>query len=166
MLSWTTLSSSMRATTTPQPTFCANAPLLFFSAACSFCNSLSTTRSRIALFGRLFHLFWSSTLPQLLLEFRSHLAFLPATRSYTNLTTMNSHTTPRPGFPVRSMGGGSGHPPQSRQPVAPQVSNNEEYSTIPEEDREHIDEVVGCAPMMLQQHSTRTSFAYSRLFFL
>jgi hypothetical protein len=29
--------------------------------------------------------------------------------------------------------------------VAPQVSSNEEYSTIPEEDREHIDEVVGRA---------------------
>lgn len=60
---------------------------------------------------------------------------------------MNSHTTPRPGFPIRSMGGGSSHPPQSRQPVAPQVSNNEEYSTIPEEDREHIDEVFDLMDM-------------------
>ena len=55
---------------------------------------------------------------------------------------MNSHTTPRTAFQGRSLGG-SGLPPQSRQPVAPQVSSNEDYSTIPEEDREHIDEVVG-----------------------
>ena len=54
---------------------------------------------------------------------------------------MNSHTTPRNAFQGRSLGG-SGLPPQSRQPVAPQVSANEDYSTIPEEDREHIDEVV------------------------
>ncbi|CZS80135.1 unnamed protein product [Fusarium graminearum] len=53
---------------------------------------------------------------------------------------MNSHTTPRTAFQGRSLGG-SGIPPQSRQPVAPQVSANEDYSTIPEEDREHIDEV-------------------------
>lgn len=55
---------------------------------------------------------------------------------------MNSHATPRTAFQGRSLGG-SGLPPQSRQPVAPQVSSNEDYSTIPEEDREHIDEVVG-----------------------
>ncbi|KAH6894314.1 hypothetical protein B0T10DRAFT_249218 [Thelonectria olida] len=60
---------------------------------------------------------------------------------------MNSQTTPRPAFPMRSLAGGSGHPPQSRQPVAPLVSSNEEYSTIPEEDREHIDEVFDLMDM-------------------
>lgn len=55
---------------------------------------------------------------------------------------MNPHATPRP-FPIRSIPGGSGQQTaQQRQPVAPQVSNNEEYNTMPEEDREHIDEVV------------------------
>ncbi|KAH7019340.1 hypothetical protein EDB80DRAFT_197498 [Ilyonectria destructans] len=60
---------------------------------------------------------------------------------------MNSHTTPRPSFPVRSLAGGSNHPPQSRHPVAPQVSSNEEYNTVPEEDREHIDEVFDLMDM-------------------
>ncbi|KAH7175688.1 hypothetical protein EDB81DRAFT_16751 [Dactylonectria macrodidyma] len=60
---------------------------------------------------------------------------------------MNSHTTPRPSFPVRSLAGGSNHPPQSRHPVAAQVSSNEEYNTIPDEDREHIDEVFDLMDM-------------------
>ncbi|KAF5018280.1 hypothetical protein F66182_9745 [Fusarium sp. NRRL 66182] len=70
---------------------------------------------------------------------------------------MNSHITPRNAFQGRSLGG-SGLPPQSRQPVAPQVSANEDYSTIPEEDREHIDEVVGCAPVTCPNRPAHIGF--------
>lgn len=55
---------------------------------------------------------------------------------------MNSHTTPR-GYPFRPLPGASSHQQSQKQPVAPpQVSNNEDYNTIADEDREHIDEVV------------------------
>lgn len=55
---------------------------------------------------------------------------------------MNSHATPRT-FPLRSMPAGTSQAQQQRQqPLAPQVSANEEYSAIPDEDRAHIDEVV------------------------
>lgn len=71
---------------------------------------------------------------------------------------MNSHTTPRPAFPLRPLGGGvSTNAPQSRQPVAPQVSNNEDYSNIPEEDREHIDEVVGRLDAVAKDSFTYTA---------
>ncbi|OTA03464.1 hypothetical protein A9Z42_0039490 [Trichoderma parareesei] len=53
---------------------------------------------------------------------------------------MNSHT-PRP-FPGRSIPGGSNQHSQQRNPPAPQVSSNEDYGNIADEDREHIDEVV------------------------
>lgn len=69
---------------------------------------------------------------------------------------MNPHATPRP-FPGRSIGPGSlqqhqfqqthqqSQPQQpQRQPLAPQVSASEEYASIADEDREHIDEVVSC----------------------
>jgi len=51
---------------------------------------------------------------------------------------MNSHATPR-GFPIRSMAASSSHLPKQASGI-PQ-SNNDDYNTIPEEDREHIDEV-------------------------
>lgn len=38
---------------------------------------------------------------------------------------------------------------QSRNPPAPQVSSNEDYGTIADEDREHIDEVVSCCDSAL-----------------
>lgn len=55
--------------------------------------------------------------------------------------TMNAHTTPRP-FAMRSIAGASNQQPQQKQPPPPQVSSNEEYGAIADEDREHIDEVV------------------------
>lgn len=71
---------------------------------------------------------------------------------------MNPHATPRP-FPGRSIGPSSLQhqfqqtqqpqpQQQQRQPLAPQVSANEEYASIADEDREHIDEVVSFAPRM------------------
>ncbi|POR39384.1 Cell division control protein 31 [Tolypocladium paradoxum] len=57
---------------------------------------------------------------------------------------MNTHSTPRP-FAMRSIAGGSSQQPQQRQPPAPQVSTNEEYGAIPDEDRDHIDEVAHAA---------------------
>ncbi|CAH0052906.1 unnamed protein product [Clonostachys solani] len=59
---------------------------------------------------------------------------------------MNIHSTPRP-FPIRSGPGGQGQASQQKQPAAPQVLNNEDYNSIPEEDREHIDEVFGLMDM-------------------
>lgn len=55
---------------------------------------------------------------------------------------MNTQSTPRP-FPIRSVqGGGSNQPPRQKQPLSQQVAANDEYGGIPDEDREHIDEVV------------------------
>ncbi|KAK8142468.1 hypothetical protein G3M48_008719, partial [Beauveria asiatica] len=50
--------------------------------------------------------------------------------------------TPRP-FAGRSLAGASsGQDQRQRQPPPPpQVSSNEDYAGIPDEDREHIDEV-------------------------
>ncbi|EFY90433.1 Calcium-binding component of the spindle pole body (SPB) half-bridge [Metarhizium acridum] len=74
---------------------------------------------------------------------------------------MNPHATPRP-FPGRSIGPSSlqqhqfqqsqqNQQPQpqqqQRQPLAPQVSANEEYASISDEDREHIDEVFDLMDM-------------------
>ncbi|PHH91051.1 hypothetical protein CDD83_1842 [Cordyceps sp. RAO-2017] len=59
---------------------------------------------------------------------------------------MNNHTTPRP-LAMRSMAGGSTQRPPPRPPVAPQVSANEEYGAIADEDREHIDEVFDLMDM-------------------
>ncbi|KID92835.1 centrin, partial [Metarhizium majus ARSEF 297] len=73
---------------------------------------------------------------------------------------MNPHATPRP-FPGRSIGPSSlqhqfqqsqqNQQPQpqqqQRQPLAPQVSANEEYASIADEDREHIDEVFDLMDM-------------------
>ena len=60
---------------------------------------------------------------------------------------MNPHMTPR-NYPPRPMphGGGGGGPggtsiSQSR-PIPQQTQQTDEYDSIPEEDREHIDEVV------------------------
>ncbi|KAM0265644.1 hypothetical protein ACHAQJ_000078 [Trichoderma viride] len=58
---------------------------------------------------------------------------------------MNSHT-PRP-FPGRSIAGGSNQHAQPRNPPAPQVSSNEDYGNIADEDREHIDEVFDLMDM-------------------
>lgn len=50
--------------------------------------------------------------------------------------------TPRP-FGGRSLAGGANQDQRQRQPPPPpQVSSNEDYAGIPDEDREHIDEVV------------------------
>ncbi|KAL3956288.1 hypothetical protein ACCO45_009134 [Purpureocillium lilacinum] len=63
---------------------------------------------------------------------------------------MNPHTTPRP-FPMRAMAGSSSQQPQqqqrTRQPPAPQVTTNEEYGAIAEEDRDHVDEVFDLMDM-------------------
>ncbi len=51
---------------------------------------------------------------------------------------------------MRSMAGSSSQQPQqqqrTRQPPAPQVTTNEEYGAIAEEDRDHVDEVVSYSP--------------------
>ncbi|KAI9151664.1 Cell division control protein 31 [Paramyrothecium foliicola] len=59
---------------------------------------------------------------------------------------MNPHATPRP-FPLRSIPGGSSSNQQQKQPVAPLVSNNEEYGAIADEDRAHIDEIFDLMDM-------------------
>ncbi|KAH7319719.1 hypothetical protein B0I35DRAFT_429679 [Stachybotrys elegans] len=59
---------------------------------------------------------------------------------------MNSHTTPRV-FPMRSMPAASSQAHQQRQSLAPQVSANDDYSAIADEDRAHIDEVFDLMDM-------------------
>lgn len=62
---------------------------------------------------------------------------------------MNTHATPR-GLPVRSFASGSHQPQPQREPAAAQVTNNEDYNSLAEEDREHIDEVVSARPPLSQ----------------
>ncbi|RCI16005.1 hypothetical protein L249_3326 [Ophiocordyceps polyrhachis-furcata BCC 54312] len=67
---------------------------------------------------------------------------------------MNSHSASRP-FALRSAAGGSSQqqpqvqqrPAQAQAPPPPQVSSNEDYSAIADEDREHIDEVFDLMDM-------------------
>lgn len=93
---------------------------------------------------------------------------------------MNSHTTPRP-FAGRSIGLGpiqqqqqyqNQQPSQQQQqqqqrpPLAPQVSTNEEYASIADEDREHIDEVVRACPFPSLFPSLFPPFSKRYLFLL
>lgn len=91
---------------------------------------------------------------------------------------MNPHATPRP-FPGRSIGVGSiqqqqqyqqnqqsSHQQQQQQqqprpPLAPQVSTNEEYSSIADEDREHIDEVFDLMDMKKKSYLNSYEFKHS-----
>ncbi|KFA68211.1 hypothetical protein S40285_01621 [Stachybotrys chlorohalonatus IBT 40285] len=74
---------------------------------------------------------------------------------------MNSHATPRT-FPLRSMPAGTSQAQQQRQqPLAPQVSANEEYSAIPDEDRAHIDEVFDLMDMKKKSWLNSYEFRHS-----
>ncbi|GAB0131743.1 hypothetical protein EsDP_00000202 [Epichloe bromicola] len=90
---------------------------------------------------------------------------------------MNPHATPRP-FAGRSIGVGSiqqqqqyqqnqqsSHQQQQQQqprpPLAPQVSTNEEYSSIADEDREHIDEVFDLMDMKKKSYLNSYEFKHS-----
>ncbi|KAG5976790.1 hypothetical protein E4U55_007243 [Claviceps digitariae] len=90
---------------------------------------------------------------------------------------MNSHTTPRP-FAGRSLGIGSlqqqqqyqqnqqasqqqQHQQHQRPPLAPQVSTNEEYGSIADEDREHIDEVFELMDMKKKSFLNSYEFKHS-----
>ncbi|EJP67947.1 hypothetical protein ACQRIT_004653 [Beauveria bassiana] len=76
-------------------------------------------------------------------------------------TGFNSQT-PRP-FAGRSLAGASSaHDQRQRQPPPPpQVSSNEEYAGIPDEDREHIDEVFDLMDMKKKGYLNSYEFRHS-----
>lgn len=71
--------------------------------------------------------------------------------------------TPRP-FASRSIGGassGQDHQRQRQPPPPPQVSSNEDYAGIPDEDREHIDEVFDLMDMKKKGYLNSYEFRHS-----